>query len=435
MSADTAQSAQSSAESIDPADPPIAAPIIEPTAFLGRQPILDRNQRLIGYELLYRANAQSTDAQFEDGGHASLMVIASLLQDIGPEQVLGGKYGFVNVAPDTIGENSPILLLDPKRTVFEFSADAEFDEACLGRITELRRLGFGISVTVNSPAILRQPVFALTTHAKVDLLRVTMDKLPVVAKLLKGMPGRRVLVAEKLETREQATACIALGFDCLQGFYFARPETLSARRLEPARAAVLQAIRLLLRNADIVDVDNALKRDVALSVKLIRYMNSAGMGLSTRIDSLKHAISLLGYNKLARWLTLLLATADSKDPTAQVLARTAIIRGRLIELLGENRFDMSHRDNLFIAGTFSLLPAMLMVPMQEALTDLDLPAAVAQGLLTRGGEYGPYLQLAEACEDPSLEGVAALCEQLDIAPKALNLAQMQATDWVDRLGI
>jgi EAL and modified HD-GYP domain-containing signal transduction protein len=375
MSPDTAQS---SSQPADLADPTIPAPIIEPEAFLGRQPILDRNQQLIGYELLYRANAQSTDAQFDDGDNASLMVIASLLQDIGPEQVLGGKYGFVNVAPGTIGDSSPILLLDPKRTVLEFSAETEFDEACLSRITELRRLGYGVSVTVNSPAILRQPVFALATHAKVDLLRVTMDKLPVVAKLLKSVSGRRVLVAEKLETREQATACLALGFDCLQGFYFARPETLSAKRLEPSRAAVFQAIRLLLRNADVMDVDNALKRDVALSVKLIRYMNSAGMGLSTRIDSLKHAISLLGYNKLARWLTLLLATSDSRDPTAQVLARTAITRGRLIELLGENRFDMGQRDNLFIAGTFSLLPAMLMLPMNEALADLELPAAVTE---------------------------------------------------------
>lgn len=428
-------SAQSSSQAIELVDPTIPAPVIEPKAFLGRQPILDRNQQLIGYELLYRANAQSTDAQFDDGGRASLMVIASLLQDIGPEQVLGGKFGFVNVAPNTIGDSSPILLLDPKRTVLEFSADAEFDEACLSRITELRRLGYGVSVTVNSPAILRQPVFALTTHAKVDLLRVTMDKLPVVAKLLRGVSGRRVLVAEKLETREQATACLALGFDCLQGFYFARPETLSARRLEPSRTAVLQAIRLLLRNADVMDVDNALKRDVALSVKLIRYMNSAGMGLSTRIDSLKHAIGLLGYNKLARWLTLLLATADSKDPTAQVLARTAITRGRLIELLGEGRFDTGQRDNLFIAGTFSLLPAMLMLPMKDALADLELPASVAEGLLTRGGVFGPYLQLAEACEDPSLAGVAALCKQLDIPPKSLNLAQMQATDWVNSLGI
>jgi len=109
-----------------------------------------------------------------------------------------------------------------------------------------------------------------------------------------------------------------------------RPDE-GARRPDPARAAVMQAIKLLLlRNADVVDVDAALKRDVALSVKLLRYMNTAGMGPGTRVESLKHAIALLGYNRLARWLTLLLATAGSTDPTAPLLARTAITRGRLI---------------------------------------------------------------------------------------------------------
>jgi EAL and modified HD-GYP domain-containing signal transduction protein len=290
-------------------------------------------------------------------------------------------------------------------------------------------------VTVDSPAVLRQPIFELATHVKVDLLKVSMETLPRVVKLLKATGGRRVLVAEKVETREQASACLALGFDCLQGFYFARPETLSARKLEPARAAVMNAIKLLLRNADVVEVDNALKRDVALSVKLLRYMNSAGMGLTTKIESLKHAISMLGYQKLARWLTLLLATSDSKDPTAPLLARTAIVRGRLMELLGEGRFDVSQRDNLFIAGTFSLLPAMLMVPMKTALEELDLPAPVADGLLHRSGDFAPYLQLAEAVEDPTLAGVAQLCKELDITPKALNLAQMQASEWVAQLGI
>ena len=170
-------------------------------------------------------------------------------------------------------------------------------------------------------------------------------------------------------------------------------------------------------------------------MKLLRYMNSAGMGLSTRIDSLKQAISMLGYNKLARWLTLLLATADSRDPTAQVLARTAITRGRLIELLGEGRFDVAQRDNLFIAGTFSLLPAMLMVPMAQAISDLDLPPMVTEALLARTGVLAPYLELAEACENPTLSGVAALCKALELTPKSLNLAQMQAIDWVQQLGI
>lgn len=409
--------------------------IEQPGAFLGRQPILDRNQQLIGYELLYRPDAVTQEALVTDDNYASVVVVASLLQDLGADQVLGGKMGFINVGAETLGPDSPLALLDPKHTVLEFSSKLSTDPTVLARITELRKQGYGIAVTVDSPAVVRQPLFALTTHAKVDLLQVPMEQLPLVMKLLKAAGGRRLLVAEKVETREQAAACLQLGFDCLQGFYFARPETLSARKLEPARAAVMHAIKLLLRNADVVEVDAALKRDVALSVKLLRYMNSAGMGLSTKIDSLKHAISLLGYQKLARWLTLLLASTDSKDPTAPLLARTAIIRGRLMELLGEGRFDVAQRDNLFIAGTFSLLPAMLMVPMAQALEELDLPRSVADGLLHRTGEFATLLKLAEACEDPSLAGVAQLCKELDISPKALNLAQMQATDWVNQLGI
>jgi EAL and modified HD-GYP domain-containing signal transduction protein len=406
-----------------------------PSAFLGRQPILDRSQQLIGYELLYRASATASEANVSDAGAASLKVIASLLQDMGPDQVLGGKMGFINIGPESLTDDSPLELLDPKRTVLEFSSAAPPDDATLARLRAMRDQGYGVAVTLDTPAVLRQALFGLATHVKVDLLRISMEQLPLVVKLLKSASGKRTLVAEKVETREQAAACLDLGFDCLQGFYFARPETLTARKLEPARAAVMQAIKLLLRNADVVDVDNALKRDVALSVKLLKYMNSAGMGLTTRIESLKQAITLLGYNKLARWLTLLLATADSKDPTAPLLARTAITRGRLMELLGEGRFDMGQRDNLFIAGTFSLLPAMLMVPMESALQDLELPDSVADGLLRRTGAYAQYLQLAEACEDPALENVAGLCKALDIPPKALNLAQMQATDWVNQLGI
>jgi EAL and modified HD-GYP domain-containing signal transduction protein len=418
-----------------PEDAAAGSPATEPSAFLGRQPILDRNQQLIGYELLYRADAAATAALVTDDDFASLVVVASLLQDLGAEQVLGGKMGFINVGPDTLGPDSPIFLLDPRRTVLEYGSREPASAETLARLGELRKSGFGVAVTIDSPALVRQPIFALATHAKVDLLRVPMEQLPLVVKLLRSAGGRRMLVAEKVETREQAAACLEHGFDCLQGFYFARPETLSARKLEPARAAVMQAIKLLLRNADVIEVDNALKRDVALSVKLLRYMNSAGMGLATKIDSLKHAISLLGYQKLARWLTLLLATTDSKDPTAPLLARTAITRGRLMELLGEGRFDVGQRDSLFIAGTFSLLPAMLMVPMSTALEELELPQPVADGLLNRTGDFAPYLRLAEAVEDPSLAGVAQLCKELAISPKALNLAQMQATDWVNQLGI
>jgi EAL and modified HD-GYP domain-containing signal transduction protein len=403
-------------------------------AFLGRQPILNRAQQLIGYELLYRADAEATEAQFTDGGYASLTVVASLLQDLGADQVLGGKLAFVNVGPESFGEASPIDLLEPRRTVLEFESRAVIDAPLLSLLTELRKRGFGIAVTVDAPSVMRQPLFALANYAKVDLLKLSMAQMPQVVGQLRAAGSRRLLVAEKVETPEQARACLELGFDCLQGFYFARPETLSARKIEPGRAAVLRAIKLLLRNADIDEIDAALKRDVALSVKLLRYMNTAGNGQATRIESLRHAIGLLGYNNLARRLTLLLATVDTRDPTAPLLARTAVARGRLMELLGEGRFEAAQRDNLFIVGTFSLLPAMLMVPMQQALDELELPQTVAEGLLGRTGPYADYLKLAEACENPSLAGVAKLCGRLELSPGTLNQAQTEAARWVAQMG-
>lgn len=415
-------------------DAPHPTPSLD-AAFLGRQPILDRHQQLIGYELLYRGHGGATEAQFADGDAASLVVIASLLQDIGADQVLGGKLAFVNAGPETIGQDSPLVLMPPSRTVIEYDPGRRPDAAGLQRLRALRRQGYGLALSFTSSALLRAPVFALASHVKVDVQRLPVRQLERVVRLLRAVDGTRVLVAEKVETREQAQACIEHGFDCLQGFYFARPETLTARRLEPARAAVLQAIKLLLRNADVGEVDTALKRDVGLSVKLLRYMNSAGVGPGTRIESLRHAIGLLGYTRLARWLTLLLAGSGSRrDPTAPLLARTAIARGRLMELLGERRFEPACVDHLFIAGTFSLLPAMLMVPMQTALAELELPEPVLEGLLHRRGAYAPYLKLAEACEDPSLAGVAGLCRQVGVAPRELNHAQLQAQAWVGQLG-
>ncbi|HVL57595.1 MAG TPA: EAL domain-containing protein [Burkholderiaceae bacterium] len=405
------------------------------SAFLGRQPILNQQHQLVGYELLYRANSTDTSAEFADAVDASLNVIASLLQHMGVEQVLGGKTAFVNIGTEALAPDSPLELLDPKRTVLEVAVVSP-DEVMLERLQQLKSEGYGLAVTLTSPATLREPVFPLATHVKLDLLRVPVEQLALVVKLVRNAPGsRRTLVAEKVETAEQARACLAAGVDCLQGYYFARPETLTIRKIEPSRVAVMNAIRLLLRNADVTEIDASLKRDVALSIKLLRYMNSAGMGLACEVESLKHAIQLLGYSKLARWLTLLLATIESRDPTAPLLARTAITRGRFLELLGESRFEPKDRDNLFIAGTFSLLPAMLLVPMDKALDGLRLPQQITDGLLHRTGEFAPYLELAEACEDPNLTGVAKLCQRLELSPRALNSAHTQAIAWVEQLGI
>jgi EAL and modified HD-GYP domain-containing signal transduction protein len=223
--------------------------------------------------------------------------------------------------------------------------------------------------------------------------------------------------------------------DCFQGYYFAHPVTLSAKVINPGYANILNLLNMLRNNAEIRDIENALKRDVALSFKLLRYINSAGFGLSCEIQSFRHAVTILGYQKLYRWLTLLLVTAGAETGSPPALLKTAVTRGRLVELLGSHLLDGQDKDNLFIVGMFSLLDVLLDMQMDTILETLILPETVSDALLSRTGIYGPFLELAEACEDAEMAEVPRLCEQLQITPEMLNRAHVQALNWVEELGV
>jgi len=164
------------------------------------------------------------------------------------------------------------------------------------------------------------------------------------------------------------------------------------------------------------------------------YINSVGFGLSCEIQSINHALTILGRKQLYRWLTLLMVTAgDNSTPPA--LMKTSITRGRLTELLGEGYFEKHDRDNLFIIGVFSLLDAILKMPMEKVLEKIQLPDTVMEALLTRKGIYGPFLQLTEACEDANSEKILELAELLQFDANKVNECHISALAWVETLGI
>ena len=164
-----------------------------------------------------------------------------------------------------------------------------------------------------------------------------------------------------------------------------------------------------------------------------RYINSVGFGLGAEIQSLRHAVTMLGYSPLYRWLSLLLATA-STDSHAAVLMQTAIVRGRFAELAGQGILPKNEAENLFVVGMFSLLDRLLGMPMEEVLAKIQLAEPVAQALLTRDGMYGPFLALAEACELNN-GNIAALADSLFISARQVNEAHMAALLWAQALKI
>jgi EAL and modified HD-GYP domain-containing signal transduction protein len=150
------------------------------------------------------------------------------------------------------------------------------------------------------------------------------------------------------------------------------------------------------------------------------------------VQSFRHAVAILGYNKLHRWLSLLLVTA-TKDPAAPALMQAAIVRGRFMELVGKGFFDRQELDNLFIAGAFSLLDALLGTPIETIVEEMVLPQAVADALLGREGVLRPFLDLARACEDAGDERLAALAPALNLSAEATNGALLSALSFADGL--
>jgi c-di-GMP-related signal transduction protein len=174
-----------------------------------------------------------------------------------------------------------------------------------------------------------------------------------------------------------------------------------------------------------------LKRDPALSYKLLRYINSAGFGLGCEVQSLRHAVTLLGYSPLYRWLALLLATATTTG-YSPVLMQTAVIRGRFAELLGQTFLPRNEAENLFVAGMFSLLDRLLGVPMEDVLAKIQLSDSVNEALLRRQGIYGPFLALAEACELNAAD-IESMAASLCIGAAQVNKAHLSALAWVQAL--
>jgi len=404
---------------------------MEDQVFIGRQPIMDVKQHIIGYELLFRHSADADTAVFEDELKACSNVLVNTMGDMDVQWLLGDKLAFINVN-EAMLMSEFIELMPPQRTTLEILRTVVAGDAVIERCRELHKLGYKIALDNPQLSAQLEPLTQFANFIKIDSLSVTTQE---ARKLFQQYAAPNIqMVAEKIETLEQFEAYKEIGFRRFQGFYFARPETFTAKVINPSFDSVLNLLNLVTQDSDNKDIENGFKRDAALSFKLLRYINSVGFGLSCEIQSIQHALTILGRKQLYRWLTLLMVTAG-ENSTPPALMKTSITRGRLTELLGESYFEKHDRDNLFIVGVFSLLDAILKMPMDQVLEKIQLPENVSEALLSRGGVYGPFLQLTEACEGADSKRILELAELLQYDANKVNECHMAALSWAESLGI
>jgi EAL and modified HD-GYP domain-containing signal transduction protein len=404
---------------------------MEDQAFIGRQPIMDEKQQIIGYELFFRHSAEAESAIFEDEFKAYSSVLMNTIGGIDMQWLLGDKLAFINVN-EAMLKSEFLELMPPKRTVLEILRTVTPSAETVERCQNLREQGFKIALDNPHLSAETSPLLPCADYIKIDVQTLNSAELQKAYNELHASSVK--MIAEKVETDAQFEDCKRVGFRLFQGFHFARPETFTSKVINASFDSVLNILNTVSQDGEIKDIEAGFKKDTALSFKLLRYINSVGFGLSCEIQSINHALTILGRKQLYRWLTLLMVTAG-ENSTPPALMKTSITRGRLTELLGESYFEKHDRDNLFIVGVFSLLDAILKMPMETVLEKIQLPETVSEALLTRSGIYGPFLQLTEACEDSDDKKILEIAELLQFDASKVNECHIAALAWVETLGI
>jgi EAL and modified HD-GYP domain-containing signal transduction protein len=244
-------------------------------------------------------------------------------------------------------------------------------------------------------------------------------------------------LAINVASTEQFERAHRAGCELFRGYFFTRPRLDQTQAISPSYTTIVSVMKLAQENAPVAKIEDALKRDASLSFKLLRYINSAGFGLQCEIESFRHAVAVLGYQNLYRWLALLMVTA-ARQSASSALVTTAITRGRLAELIGGGLFDNQDADNLFIIGAFSLLDAILKAPLDQVAEQIPLSQAVLDALFHHQGPYGPILSIVQASENfhnaKARNDAMEVAGLLGLTPAELNQAQLDAVIWAEGVG-
>jgi c-di-GMP-related signal transduction protein len=397
------------------------------THFIVREPLLDPAQRVIGYELGWQ---QSSDAPASSDDLEDLVgFVAGCLVDEAHGWLLRDKLLFLHAVPAMLSLDA-LHALPPERTVLSIGVRDLADPDIRAAVLALRAGGVGIAIRDADPGLLGRNLAPFASHAEV---RFTGADVAARARAYAAAKASTLrLVGRPVTTWTDFDACAALGLDAFVGKLHLTPRPGPAvKGMNPAQTIVLQLMQMVQNNEDVPKIEAVLKRDPALTYKLLRFINSAGFGAAREIQSLRQAIAMLGYAPLYRWLVLLLATASTSG-YSPVLMETAVVRARLCELLGAATLPRGEGEYLFVAGMFSLLDRLLGLPMREVLEAVQLPEQVVRALTSRDGSYGPYLALAEACELNS-DLVSALAAAVDLSPLDVNRAHLAALAWAQNV--
>ena len=389
--------------------------------FVGRQPILSPNLKTVGYEVLYR-NCELDQAVFTDETVATATVLLNTYIDIGLEHVVGSHLAFLNIPKQFLVERYCEAL--PKdRVVLEILENVQPTPQMVEALTSLSQQGYTIALDDFVYGECFRPFLEIADMVKIDVLGKSKEQLQ--QEVLKLQDFRLRLLAEKVESREAYETCKQLGFYYFQGNFFFQPDIIQGQEIPANRIALLELMgKIHDPGIPFKGLVEHIRNDLSLSYKVLRYVNSAYVGLPRRVDSIDQAACMVGIERIRTWATLIIMASGQTHAT-EILVM-ALVRAKMCEQLG-HCLGSNSQEKYFTVGLLSVLDALHESPIQDIIDKLPLHEDMIEALIHGTGEMGLVLSCVKAYE----KGEWMELKHLQLEPSVIRDIYLKSIDWAN----
>jgi len=393
--------------------------------FIARQPIFDVKKKVYAYELLYRTGQQN-QSNVIDGDQATSSVIANTLMLIGLDSLTQGRLAFINFTRQLIEQEIPTVFSNDMLVVEileDIIPDHEFIQSC----KSLKEKGYTLALDDFVLDYPYEEIVDLVDIIKVDFLLTNPEERTAIIRKYSGRNIR--FLAEKVETLEQFEEAVQAGYTYFQGYFFSKPVIMTHKDIKPAAFSYVKILEELDGPEPEYDkIANIIEYDVSLSYKLLRLINSAAFYTNSRVTSIKHALVMLGFKEIRKWISIVMLRELAGDKPDEIV-RTCLLRGKMGEILAANFGLKPRKTEVFLMGMFSMIDTLMNQEMGDALKALPLEEDVKSGILGEENPFSELLKLIIAYEKGNWDYLFLQAKKGGVGMNVFPDAYLEAVKW------
>jgi c-di-GMP-related signal transduction protein len=387
--------------------------------YIHKEPVLDKKKSIQGYEVLFRRSHPADNGPPWPSISLDQDVIAAMSQGGGFERITGGKRAFVSA--DMLSTELEALKALPKGCVVQVPERDGLDKDVLLKSAMLKKLGYEIEISHEAKGM--APLHQVASFIRIDVSDGDSDRVSLVLDLFHKLPLK--FIASGVEDETALDTWEKQGFELFQGPFFLKP-TSGGEGISSSQGLLMQLSNDLKANKDVSTIEKSFKNGPKLTFGLLKLINSAFFGVAQKVTSIRHAVTLMGYENLQKWVVLLLFTIDHRDEKANPLIERAIVRGRVMEMLAKQVGDRAALDSAFMTGMLSLVNVLFNVSASEITEKMNLSQDIQNALLKQEGRLGTLLKIVDKMDHQDYEATEEDLGVFGLSPSDLLAAETDA---------